>query len=265
MIKNFVMLSGVPRSGSQVLCSLLNQHPKIHASTTSPVMDLILIIDDNWKRISQQLVNQYPKQEKNIIKSIISGAYEHIDKPVIVDKNRLWPRHANLVRDILKEKPKIICTVRPIPEILASFILLIRKNSHKITYIDQELSELKLTINDKNRCKLLCEKYINHPHTSLLMGYNSKNADMCFVNYDDIVNNSQKTIDRICEFIGIESFEVDLNNLQPMDENDKYHGDLEGLHHVRPVMQRTSPLPEEVIGKELTKLYTDMKLDFWNR
>jgi hypothetical protein len=30
-------------------------------------------------------------------------------------------------------------------------------------------------------------------------------------------------------------------------------------------MERVSPEPELVIGKELTKLYTDMKLDFWNK
>jgi hypothetical protein len=50
-----------------------------------------------------------------------------------------------------------------------------------------------------------------------------------------------------------------------MDENDQYHGGMEGLHHVRSVLKKTSPAPEEVIGRELTKLYTDMKLEFWRK
>jgi len=53
--------------------------------------------------------------------------------------------------------------------------------------------------------------------------------------------------------------------MQPMPENDDYHGGMNGLHDVRSVMKRVSSPPEEVIGKELTKLYTDMKLDFWNK
>ena len=55
-MKQFVMLSGLPRSGSSVLCSMLNQHPDIYASTTSPVIDLIEILNQNWQAISAALV-----------------------------------------------------------------------------------------------------------------------------------------------------------------------------------------------------------------
>jgi hypothetical protein len=165
----------------------------------------------------------------------------------------------------LGSKPKIICTARSIPEILSSYILLINKNSDKITFVDQDLIDNNLAINNKNRCRILWEKYINHPYTSFRMGYNSFDIDMCIVEYNDIVNNSQYTMNRICEFIGIETYQVDINNMQSMLENDDYHGGLNGLHDVRSVMERVSPEPELVIGKELTKLYTDMKLDFWNK
>lgn len=265
MNKQFVMMSGIPRSGSSVLGSLLNQHPLIHSSTTSPVIDLIEIIDNNWNNISAAYVNRHPDQYGNIINGMIAGAYHHIDKPVIIDKNRLWPRHGKLMINALGSKPKIICTARSIPEILSSYILLINKNSDKITFVDQDLIDNNLAINNKNRCRILWEKYINHPYTSFRMGYNSFDIDMCIVEYNDIVNNSQYTMNRICEFIGIETYQVDINNMQSMLENDDYHGGLNGLHDVRSVMERVSPEPELVIGKELTKLYTDMKLDFWNK
>jgi sulfotransferase len=265
MNKQFVMMSGLPRSGSSVLGSLLNQHPLIHASTTSPVIDLITIINDSWHNISAALADRHQDQYGNIINGMIAGAYHHIDKPIIVDKNRLWPRHGKLMTDVLGDKPKIICTVRSIPEILSSYILLINKNSDKITFVDQDLINNNLSINNKNRCRILWEKYINHPYTSFRMGYNSPDIDMCIVEYDDIVNDSQATLNKICEFIGIESYQVDINNMQSMSENDDYHGGMNGLHDVRSVMKRISPPPEQVIGKELTKLYTDMKLDFWNK
>jgi len=261
---NFVMLSGIPRSGSQVLSSLLNQHPDIFSSTTSPVIDLLDIIHTNWPRLSSPLTNPDPDQYKNIINGMIHGAYHHVKKPVIIDKNRIWPRHGKLMKMALGCPPKIICTIRPIPEVLASYILLINKNSHKTTYIDQDLIDLGYAINTKNRCKILWEKYINQPYTSLRIGHNAKYADMCFIQYDDIVNNSQMVMDRITKFIGIQDCMVDTNALQPMDENDSYHGGLDGLHEVRPVMKRTSPPAEEVIGKDLVRLYTEMKLDFWN-
>ena len=265
MNKSFIMLSGIPRSGSQVLSSMLNQHPLIYASTTSPVVDLLDIINNNWGNLSAALVNKHPDQLGNIIKGMIDGAYKHVDKSVIIDKNRIWPKYGKLLEQSFGQKPKIICTVRPIPEVLASYILLIEKNNNKITYIDQDLIQSNLPINTKNRCKILWEKYISVPYTTLRAGYNSGNIDLCIEDYNSIVNDSQSVMNRICNFIGIRSIDINTASLQPMDENDEYHGGLNGLHNVRSTMARTSPPAAEVIGKDLVKLYTDMHLDFWSR
>ena len=265
MNKNFVMLSGIPRSGSSVLSSMLNQHPDIHATTTSPVADLLSIVNEQWPVISQAIVDRDPKQQSNIINGVINGAYQHIDHPVIVDKNRLWPRYSDFMKDALNHRPKIICTVRSIPDVLASYILLIEKNNYKTTYVDEELINQGLPVNNKNRCRLLWEKYVIHPYTSLRMGYNSGTADLLFVEYDDIVGNGQATLDKICDFIGIEHYQLVSDNLQAMDENDNYHGGLDGLHNVRPALQKTSPPPDRVIGNELTKYYQSMRLEFWRK
>lgn len=265
MSKQFVMLSGLPRSGSTVLSSMLNQHPLIYASTTSPVVDLIDIANQHWRFISSAYINRDPNQYPNMIKGICLGAYEHIDKPVIIDKNRLWPRMGTLMYSAFKQKPKIICTVRDITEILASYVTLINKNSNKITFIDQELIDNNQIVNNKNRCKILIHKFINNPWTSLRVGYNLPEVDLCIVEYNDIVDNSQKVMDKICDFIGIESYNADTNNLQQMDENDNFHGGIDGLHSIRPVMERVSLPPEKIIGSELTNLYKNAKMEFWRK
>jgi hypothetical protein len=244
---------------------MLNQHPDIHATTTSPVADLLSIVNEQWPVISQAIVDRDPKQQSNIINGVINGAYQHIDQPVIVDKNRLWPRYSDFMNVALGCKPKIICTVRNIPEVLASYILLIEKNNYKTTYVDQELIDQRLPVNNKNRCRLLWEKYVIHPYTSLRIGVNSGTADLLFVDYDDIVNNGQATLDQICDFIGIKHHQLATDSLQSMDENDNYHGGLDGLHDVRPTLTRTSPPPEKVIGNELTKYYQSMRLEFWKK
>lgn len=264
-MRDFIMLSGLPRTGSQVLSSMLNQHPEIHSTTTSPVADLLVVVSEQWPVISQALAEPYPDQFKNILLGVVDGAYKHINKPVIVDKHRSWPRFGNLTKQMFGGKPKIICTVRSIPDILASYILLIEKNNHKITFIDQDLIDAGLPINTKNRCKILWEKYIQFPYTSLRIGVNSGDAELLFVRYDDIVNQGQDTVSRVCDFIGIDRYTVDITNLQRMDENDSYHGGLEGLHDVRPVLEKVSPNPEKVIGKELVSLYQNMNLEFWKK
>ena len=106
---------------------------------------------------------------------------------------------------------------------------------------------------------------MNLPYISVRAGFNSSDIDLLVVDYDEIVNNSQQTMNNICDFIGIDNISIDLNNLQQMDENDKFHGGINGLHDVRPIMKRTSPPPEQVIGAELVNQYNKMKLDFWNK
>lgn len=263
MNKIYVMLSGMPRSGSQVLSSILNQHPMIHSTTTSPIADLIGIISEQWPLISQSISDPYPDQLRNMLAGLLDGAYGHIDKPIIIDKNRLWPRYSELMKTIIGVRPKIICTVRDIPSILASYILLIEKNNHKITYIDRDLMGMNLPINNKNRCRVLWEKYISHPYTSLRVGVNSDYADLLFVEYDDIVNYPQVTIGKIFDFIGVDRYSIDTNNLKRMDENDDFHGGLDGLHEVRSILAKQSPNPEKVIGYEISNLYKNMKLEFW--
>jgi hypothetical protein len=244
---------------------MLNQHPQMFASTTSPLADLISLVGENWPVISRAIVEPNPNQYANILAGIIQGTYKHLDKPIVIDKNRLWPRFIPLIKQALGSTPKIVCTVRNIPDIMASYVLLIEKNKHKITFIDQDLIDNKQIVNNKNRCRLLMEKYIGHPYASLRMGYNNSEADLLFVEYTDIVEQGQATVDRICEFLGLDRYTLNSENLQAMDENDAYHGGIDGLHHVRPVLAKASPPPELVIGHELVKLYTDMRLDFWRK
>lgn len=259
------MLSGLPRSGSTVLSSLLNQHSNIVATTTSPVADLMSLVIDTWPNISKALLNPNASQYGNILLSLLQGAHQHEIKNVVIDKNRLWPRLSTILYKTTNTKIKIICTVRNIPDIMASYIILFNKNLPNTNFVDEELKNNNLAINNKNRCKLLLEKYIGHPYSSLKIGYNSKCSEMLFLTYEEIVEKPQETIDRICEFINIETCSIKIDELKTMNENDEYHGGLKGLHDVRSLLKKTSPPAEEILGKDIVKYYTDMKLNFWEK
>lgn len=264
-MREVVFLSGLPRTGSTVLASMLNQHPDIYATTTSPVADLVSTVLDTWPQISRALKNPDPGQFGNIVNSVLRGSHMHIQRSVVVDKNRLWPRLAPALASTTGVKPKIICTVRSIPDIMASYILLVERNAGSTTFIDKDILEAGLPVNNRNRCKVLLERYINHPYQSLRIGYNSGSADMLFLEYDAIVGDCQEVVNMVCDFIGYTRYTVDRGNLQKMDENDEWHGGLRGLHDIRPVLHKTSPPPAEIIGRDLVEYYSAMKLEFWRK
>lgn len=264
MDHELVMLSGLPRSGSTVLTSLLNQHPKLYATTTSPVLGMLLNFSMNWEgQVIHQIEDKDEKQKINMVRGMMKGAYEHLDKPIIIDKNRGWPKQLNLVTELLGKKPKMICTVRDIPSILASFVTLANKQPGE-TFIDKQLIESGFVVNNTNRCRLLWKNgVVGDSWQSFKHGYQNDPSCMLLLTYEDIVNDPVNTMKKIEEYLGIESFQYDINNLKSMDEKDEFHG-IKGLHDIRPTLKKTSLPPEKIIGEELTQYYNDMRLNFWH-
>jgi hypothetical protein len=58
------------------------------------------------------------------MRGVIDAFYEEFDAPVIIDKGRGWPipQIMQAMSQVIGAKPKIIATVRSIPECMASFV-----------------------------------------------------------------------------------------------------------------------------------------------
>lgn len=264
MPHELVLLSGLPRSGSTILTSLLNQHPKIRATTTSPVLGMILNFYANWEpQTVTQVEDKSEQQRKDMVKSLIISAHEYLKKPIVVDKNRGWPKNSKLLDELFGKRPKMICTVRNIPDILASFVTLANKDPG--TFIDNALKESGFVVNNTNRCRLLWRSgVVGESWEAFKSGWNYNKDSMLVLEYEDIVSDPLGVMKQVEQYLEIEPFKYDIYNLKPMAEKDENHG-IKGLHDIRPVVKKTSKSPEEIIGKELTKYYSDMKLDFWHK
>jgi len=264
MNHELVMLSGLPRSGSTLLTSLLNQHPKLYATTTSPVLGMVLNFYNNWEPQTQTMVeDKNPQQRKDMVAAMIQVAHAYLNKPVVIDKNRGWAKNGKLLTELLGKQPKMICTVRNIPDIMASFITLTNKDPD--TFIDKQLREAGFVVNNTNRCRLLWNSgVVGESWQAFKSGYNFNKQNMLILEYEDIVAKPLEVMKQIEDYLEIERFEYDINNLKPMEEKDEFHG-IKGLHDIRPVVKKTSKPPEQIIGKELTQYYNDMKLDFWHK
>jgi sulfotransferase len=264
-MKQFYFLSGVPRSGSTVFATLISQNPNIHTTPTSPLLDLLLTTKPNWKQVSAFQTNTHSEQYLNIERGIISGCYQHITKPIVLEKHRSWAKYSDYIEQTFQTKPRIICTTRRISEVLASFILIINK-ADKVTYIDRQLMNENKPVNNKTRCRLLWENYISVPWKSLKIGYETHKDNMIFIDYNDIVNSPEETLKRVYNFCELEYYtEHYYDNLtNPQPENDDAYG-IVGLHDVRKTLGRTSLPPEEILGEELCSHYDNLQLEFWTK
>ncbi len=263
-------MAGLPRSGSTVLSAILNQNPKVHSGPSSPVLSTMFVIENHLN--NDELFYSYPKiqQGKNIISSIAEQYYSDRNEEIIIDKNRAWTSRINYIEEYLNIKAKIICPVRNVNEILSSFIRMIRRNPFKegqdrINFIDEQLVKLNIPINDSNRCEHIIgpQGILGQSLRSIAEALNSGFVDrLHFVDYNQLVNEPQKTMNGIYKFLGEESFIHSFDNIV----NDYRERDLEtygvrDMHEVRKKLFLTSPDPKEILSIDILEKYQD--IEFW--
>lgn len=269
MNKTFYFMSGLPRSGSTVLSSILNQNPRFYSGPSSPVVSSMLALETSFS--SDELFLSYPKieQAKEIIASILPQYYNDRQEPVIFDKNRSWTVRMEYIPGYFNIQPKVICPVRDIAEILTSFISLIRKNPYpingKINFIDEQLVKLNIPLTDDNRCQFLASpdgilgQSMEGIKTALMNGYDK---NLHFVEYKDLINNPKETIRKIYEFLDEEFFEHDFDNLKNQNrEQDAQVYGFSDMHEVRSELKSISKDPQEILSEEILSRCKDT--EFW--
>lgn len=257
---NIFFLSGLPRSGSTLLGSILSQNPDIYVTPTSPLLDLFCLIDENINVLKETYNFNYQEVSKNVFKGLAKNFYQDIDKKYVIDKHRGHPKNFSSLKKFVAENPKIICLVRPISEIICSYIKLIN-NSTKENFVDEHLQRINLRICTENRAKILWENYISDPYNSTKIGLDNYRNNILLIKYDDLIFNCDKTILDIYNFLGIDHFENhNFKNIENYcTEKDEKWG-IENLHVVRQELKKTSDDPESILGAFLTKSFNQFNL-----
>ena len=268
-------MAGLPRAGSTLLSTLLNQNPRFYSGPSSPVLGAMYATHDNF--ISNELYTGYPKPDSvnKIIGSIIENWYYDIEKPVVIDKNRAWCARVPFIEGYIKQEAKIIVPVRRVDEILASILTMIKRNPFqegqpRINFVDEQLVKFNIPINDENRCQYLLTGQGGIVYESLnatKLGVDEGHSDKFhYVDYNDLVNDPQTELNKIYTFLGEESFEHTFDNLSNQHrEDDLTTYGLSDMHQVHSKLEKTSSDPSEVLPASIIELYNSNKesLEFW--
>jgi sulfotransferase len=248
----FFFLSGLPRSGSTLLGSIIAQNKDFTVSPTSPILDLLCATNDIFKRLYIQYTFDWEIKTTNVYSSIIEGYFKDVSTPYVLDKHRGYPKNIVPLKMFFSPEPKILCTVRPIPDIISSYISLIKKNKQEQNFIDNALISRKLKITTENRANILWENYLQDSLQSLTVGLTNFRQNIHTVHYDDLVQNPEKTMESIYEFFTIEKFPHLFENIENKCSEDKdYAWGLNNLHKIRTTLKKTSIPAKKVLGKHL--------------
>jgi sulfotransferase len=239
MDKTYFFMAGLPRSGSTLLSAILNQNPDIYVTPSADISFSILSIYETSKSPESYNAGFTPESYKEIIKSIPDMFYQHIDKPYIIDRNRSWGTPETFeVAELFTDKVKIICPVRPILEILASFVSLADKNPDN--FIDKLATEYPVSqFRPKNdaRCDALmaANHQIEKQILSLASSLKPEHQDKFhFVAYADLVSKPEKVIDAIYDFLEIPKFKHQFDDIEsPPISNEDISNGIPDMHTIR--------------------------------
>lgn len=224
--KQIHFLSGLPRSGSTVLAAILNQNPAFHVTPTSGLIDFLGGVVSSWVG-NPAVVAQKGKLDElyRLLRASIKAKYEEIEEPIVIDKSRGWPA-PNIMKtmgEVLGQPPKIIATVRNIPDCAASFVRIVKpKDVPDFLLNSQAISHLKMS------------------YAVLKEGMEAAPENFCVVDYDDLLRDPTKEMQKIHDFLGLEPFKYNFSYIEgeSVNENDEEAWNIPGLHDVKSKLER---------------------------
>ena len=263
-MKTIHFCAGLPRSGSTVLMNILQQNPQIFTTGTCALTPVVndLIIKSRFNE-SFQAMNAHDAD--NAVYGMVQGAtqgwFEGLtDKPVVVSKNRGWAKLHHLYPN-----SKIIVTVRDLRDIVESF-----------DKINLSIKSLHTFGEDGKSYGCMCEdeKYHYHFETNnslsdslytdmnrLMHLWLNTSGKVRFIRYEDLVSNPEEVLKNVYDFLGVEWFQHDLNNIQQSTifEHDNAYFREKTSHVVKPQLVNNSKSIRNLSQKFHNKVVSEHK------
>lgn len=263
-MKNFFFISGLPRSGSTLLCNILAQNDSLFVSkATSGCHDVLFNVRNQWdKLIEHQAEGIDYEQLKRVLQSILNS-YHSTNKTNIIDKGRGWLSLIEMTEFILGYSPKIIVPVRNISEILSSFEKLWR-NSTGFSQWNFEQNDYFKAQTIEGRCDIWASAgqpvglAYNRVKDAISRGYKN---NLLFLEFDDITSKPSQALKRVYDYLELPYFQHNFNNVEQytQEDDEKVHK-IPNLHKIKSTVIPVPHDSEKILGKFLVDKYSNLEL-----
>lgn len=262
MSKTIHFMAGLPRSGSTLLSAVLNQNPAIYASPQTDLLEMMYLLSQEIPTFESHRAGLRHEAYDHVLRSMAETFYADRSEPIVLDKNRAWgtPYNLNLAA-LLNPELRIIATVRPVLEILASFIGLARANPGH-NFIDARMDQTGFLAAryrdlDDARCDWLMSAggEIDRAIYSVVQAKVHPNW-FHLVSYHRLVSDPANALAGVYEFLGLDAYEHDFERVNEVDSHDDQLAfGMPGMHQIRKRVARRSPRPEDVLSSYVLNKY----------
>jgi sulfotransferase len=249
--------SSMPRSGSTLLQNIIGQRPDFYVTPTSGVLELIFAARGNFSNsIEFKAQNSETMQNAFIgfCRQGMDGFYNSItDKQYVLDKSRGWGVYRPFLNAFYPD-PKIICMVRDLKDVLCSYEKIYRKN--------QALTHDPIRNEDTARGTTVHKRVDEWVHSTNTIGKAVERIFECirqeydhkilYVKYEDLCLYPKQQMTRIYQYLELEDFNHDFENIQQITkEDDSVYGLGNGLHDVRFNLRMKPSDAKSILGHDI--------------
>lgn len=231
MTKKYHFITGLPRSGSTLLTSILNQNPNFHSDISNPLARFVrsIVIESH---AGPGYAIQCPEDKRiHLIRSLIDNYYQDTDASVCFNTNRGWTGLLSLLHQSTPTS-KIICCVRDLNWVLDSFECLFRKNPFVLSrlYSEQEAE----TVYSRTYALMSPGHTVRFAYDSLKEAITGPQKHNLFIlEYQQLAKYPESTMKALYAFIDEPYYQHDFNDVaRTYDEYDIEAG-IPGLHSIR--------------------------------
>lgn len=255
---DFHFISGLPRSGSTLLASILSQNPAFKASIMSPVgMVVTKTLEGMAPNLNEAEGFLEDYQRLAMLRGLMRGYYEEHAIPgspvrAVFDTNRRWTNNAALL-DQLFPGSRIICMVREPAAIVDSFERLFRANP---TYLSLVYGAIANTTVYERAVELMRPAGALGFALSALRDayYGPHHANLLMISYEDLCRFPQAIMLELHKALGYPEFEYRFDRIEGIPGAEEFDRRLgtPGLHDLMPRVQyqeRTSCLPPDIVER----------------
>lgn len=247
--------SSMPRALSTMLQNILGQNPDFHVTPTDGLLELVFGARANYTTSPEFLAQDSELMAKAFKSFCYNGfmgyASALTDKKYLMIKSRGWGAYRGFL-DEFYPNPKIICMVRNLKDIVASYEKIFRKNQLKHDPIRSDVEARGTTIykridewmDGRNTIGRATERILG----IISEGYDNK---ILFVKAEDLCLYPETEMTRIYNYLEVPYFKHDFDNIQQITtEDDSVYGLTKDLHIIRPKLQLKQSDADSVIPKD---------------
>jgi len=254
---SYFFISGLPRSGSSLLASLLQQNPACTAQIQSPLGYSITQLLHSMGAANEAAMFYSEEQRRHIIESVFDAYYEKDLDKIVFDNNRRWCTHVSLLADVFPDS-RVICCVRPPAHIVDSIERLLRSNP---LYISSIINQANTTVYDRVQILMRKEGLVGYALNAFREAFYGPLRDrLLIVEYARLAQNPAGIMRAITDELKLPEFDYDFEHVQQLPGVAEFDAQLAtpGLHTLKERVlyePRNSILPPDI--------YKSLPVPFW--